>query len=73
MTLEELEKKGIDNKDKSAIFILGRKLIEGCWLYNTPVNEKKGLTWLKENAKNGHLKSEEYLGKTNLQLNFSIL
>jgi hypothetical protein len=61
-TIEELENLGTKNKDKNAIYILGRKLIEGCMLYNNPINEKKGITWLKENAKNGHAKSEEYLG-----------
>jgi len=69
MTCEELEKKGVEKKDKEAIYYMGRKLIEGCWLTNCPVNEKKGLTWLKENAKNGHLKSEEYLTYYDMKFN----
>ena len=62
MTCDELENLGITKKDKDAIFYLGKKLIEGCWIITNPINDKKGLTWLRENAKNGHLKSEEYLG-----------
>lgn len=62
MTCEKLESLGIEKKDKEAIFYLGKKLINGCWLINNPINEKKGLAWLKDNSKNGHLKSEEYLG-----------
>ena len=62
LSCEELERIGIEKKDKEAIYFLGKKLIECCWLTNNPTNEKKGITWLKDNAKNGHLTSEEYLG-----------
>jgi TPR repeat protein len=62
MTENELEgvilgPKGRNNDD--ARFVLGRLMVDGT-SSKVPQNENKGLNWLKESSKAGHLGSIEY-------------
>ena len=47
-------------KADEARYILGRLLIEGSSPKKVPVNETKGINWIKTAAKNGHILSLEY-------------
>ena len=47
-------------KADDARYILGRLQIEGTFPENVPQNEKKGVSWLKTAAKNGHLLALEH-------------
>ena len=48
-------------KADDARYILGKLQIEGTFPDNVPQNEKKGLTWLKTAAEDGHLQALEYV------------
>ena len=43
-----------------ARYILGRLQIEGTFPETVPRNEKKGVSWLKTAAKNGHMDALEH-------------
>ena len=59
MTEAELEALILQGNSNEARFILGRLLLEG--LSDSVVkNEKKGINWLKEAIKNGHMGALEY-------------
>ena len=47
-------------KADDARYILGRLLIEGTNPTKVPVNDTKGINWIKTAAKNGHVLSTEY-------------
>jgi TPR repeat protein len=58
-TEAELENIIIEQKSDDARYILGRLLIEGS-SEKVKKNEVKGINWLKEAIKNGHMLSLEY-------------
>lgn len=56
------------NKADDARFILGRLCVEGTTSPDkVPVNETKGMNWIKTAAKNGHVASIEYLTYYNIR------
>ena len=56
-------------KADDARYILGKLLIEGANPDKVPVNDTKGINWIKTAAKNGHISSIEY--KTYYDIRFA--
>mgnify|MGYP001626789115 CR=1 FL=1 len=56
-------------KANEARYILGKLLIEGSNPDKVPVNDTKGINWIKTSAKNGHISSIEY--KTYYDIRFA--
>ena len=59
MTEAELEAIIVDHNSDDARLVLGRLQLEGTSV-KIKKNEKKGINWVKEAAKNGHLGAVEY-------------
>ena len=55
-------------KADDARYVLGKLQIEGSFPENVPLNETKGVSWLKTASKNGHLLALEHL--TNWEIRF---
>ena len=61
LQLEEMAKIP-GTEGRNAQYVLGKRLIEGSWLYpDEPANKKKGLTWLRDNVVKEHVPSKEYI------------
>lgn len=64
MNEQDLEQLILKEKDSQvandARYMLGKNMIEGNFPDRVPRNEKKGLNWIKEAEKQGHLPALEY-------------
>ena len=64
-----IESGGDPAKANEARYILGKLLIEGSNPDKVPVNDTKGINWIKTAAKNGHISSIGY--KTYYDIRFA--